>query len=515
MIFFDLRKPRFFVLIAAIITVTTLAIYSSSIKSTDSVTHVKPTFEQTLAIIKPDIPITIKTKDLTIATKQPLHNVQVEKYKDPVLLNGASSIAKVFKIHPENNHNLDAEITFTYEESELNGLVENKLILYSSEDEGLTWSPHFNTQRDLANNTLYLPELSHFSLWTAGETTLEEENILSAMMTSGFPGGVDTDIVLWLKGDAGITEEDGKVSGWDDRSGSASHAFQTDQVKQPSYTAASPFFNDNPSVDFPQTSGIGMHTSAGLSNHLYSCFVVYNSTTNSTAARRGVQSSVNWLIGPYANNTGFHSGPWVHYGAPNPTLVPAINTATSDGTNANNAFFHLNGKLMSPAAGVTSTTAPQTLSLGAVGAYNQPMGGSIAEVIAFSRYVDATERNQIESYLAMKYGITLDQAIASNYYNSAGSIVWDASANGVYNKNIFGLAHDFDSELLIEQSRSATSNLIQLSNPATLLDGDFLFLSDNGLSGTPTPQSGLPGGATHATNLSWNVSKIGTVGTVD
>lgn len=39
------------------------------------------------------------------------------------------------------------------------------------------------------------------------------------------------------------------------------------------------------------------------------------------------------------------------------------------------------------------------------------LSGDIAEIINFSRKLSQAEENQVESYLALKYGITLDQTI--------------------------------------------------------------------------------------------------------
>ncbi len=54
-------------------------------------------------------------------------------------------------------------------------------------------------------------------------------------------------------------------------------------------------------------------------------------------------------------------------------------------------------------------------------------GGGIAEMFLYNRDLSTIERNRVESYLALKYGITLDQSTATNYVYSNGSIVWNAT----------------------------------------------------------------------------------------
>jgi len=53
-------------------------------------------------------------------------------------------------------------------------------------------------------------------------------------------------------------------------------------------------------------------------------------------------------------------------------------------------------------------------------------GNGVAELIAYSGTLTPTNINRIESYLAIKYGITLDQSTATNYVYSNGSIIWNA-----------------------------------------------------------------------------------------
>ena len=60
---------------------------------------------------------------------------------------------------------------------------------------------------------------------------------------------------------------------------------------------------------------------------------------------------------------------------------------------------------------------------------------------------------RINGYLAIKYGITLDQTPAQSYYaldwnGTAGIASWDATASGLYNKDIAGIARDDKGALL-------------------------------------------------------------------
>ncbi len=88
--------------------------------------------------------------------------------------------------------------------------------------------------------------------------------------------------------------------------------------------------------------------------------------------------------------------------------------------------------------------------------------GRIAEVITYnSRKTDGDltqEHNRIQSYLALKYGITLGaNGTSQDYVDSAGTVIWDRSANAGYNFDIAGIGRDDASELIQKQSKSVNN----------------------------------------------------------
>lgn len=91
--------------------------------------------------------------------------------------------------------------------------------------------------------------------------------------------------------------------------------------------------------------------------------------------------------------------------------------------------------------------------------WNGSFDGRIAEVITYSATNndgDLTQaRNRIQSYLAIKYGITLGiNGTSQDYVDSDGTVIWDQSANSGYNYDIAGIGRDDASELNQKQSRS-------------------------------------------------------------
>ncbi|RLD25902.1 MAG: hypothetical protein DRI75_12645, partial [Bacteroidetes bacterium] len=91
--------------------------------------------------------------------------------------------------------------------------------------------------------------------------------------------------------------------------------------------------------------------------------------------------------------------------------------------------------------------------------WNGSFDGRIAEVITYSATnsdVDLTAaRNRIQSYLGIKYGITLGtNGTSQDYVDSDGTVIWDQSVNTGYNYDIAGIGRDDASELNQKQSSS-------------------------------------------------------------
>lgn len=141
--------------------------------------------------------------------------------------------------------------------------------------------------------------------------------------------------------------------------------------------------------------------------------------------------------------------------------------------------------------------------------WNGSFDGRIAEVITFSATKNnanlTVERNRIQSYLGIKYGVTLGvNGTSQDYVNSDGTVIWDQSANTGYNYDVAGMGRDDASELNQKQSSSSndatdvtgpiegilTMGLTDIydtnsdnvsSNPTTFNDKEFLTWGNNGV----------------------------------
>ncbi len=100
-----------------------------------------------------------------ITTSANMGSTVIERHHSTI--SGATnSIKRYFVIEPTNNTNLNATLTFDYDETELNGNTENTLSLYRSTDNGVSWSD-LGCTLDIDNNNLTLSGINHFSWWTA------------------------------------------------------------------------------------------------------------------------------------------------------------------------------------------------------------------------------------------------------------------------------------------------------------------------------------------------------------
>jgi len=142
-------------------------------------------------------------------------------------------------------------------------------------------------------------------------------------------------------------------------------------------------------------TGLGLFSTLGTT---YTVVLVYASTSTSTASRRALHGSNNWLMGPYGNFHAAHSNAFIGTGAGNgrPTInTPYLYVMTSDGSNSS---FYIDNVHK---ATKTGTQAPGLLGIGT------GSGGpgsteatlvDIASVIVYDRVLNSSELSVIHTY---------------------------------------------------------------------------------------------------------------------
>ncbi|MFN3850360.1 MAG: hypothetical protein ACK4NY_13075 [Spirosomataceae bacterium] len=164
--------------------------------------------------------------------------------------------------------------------------------------------------------------------------------------------------------------------------------------------------------------------------------------------------------------------------------------------------------------------------------------GRIPEILAYNRQLTDAEMAKVNTYFAIKYGVTLGQGngfVAKNgnnynYVKGDGAVIWDATANSAYKNDIFGIGRDDCQGLIQKQSKSVNaSSFVTISNgssvaatnvanSSTIANTSFEVIGDNGLSldyaNAYSPTSFNPAGGFYRMNRVWKVQETGTIGNV-
>lgn len=124
------------------------------------------------------------------------------------------------------------------------------------------------------------------------------------------------------------------------------------------------------------------------------------------------------------------------------------------------AVYH-NGKKFEVGTGRTGTISGQHTFIGSNGLRGStiPFRGKMQEVIMLTntgnKMIDKLELDKIHTYLAIKYGQTMDASDMPNWYAANGAIVWEGSKNSGYTSGMFGLACDKGTNLFQKQGKSS------------------------------------------------------------
>ncbi len=108
---------------------------------------------------------------LTISSNANLGSTVVTRGHDAQTLNGNAGIQRYYDVAPATNTALNATISLTYFDNELNGVSESDFDLFRSTDGGSTWIPFAASQHFSAANRVELTginEMGRFSTTTTG-----------------------------------------------------------------------------------------------------------------------------------------------------------------------------------------------------------------------------------------------------------------------------------------------------------------------------------------------------------
>lgn len=388
------------------------------------------------------------------------------------------------------------------------------------------------------------------------------------------PGGVNRDLTLWLKANDLALTDGASVTTWPDAAfGTAwlQATAATATGEQPTYRDnATNNINGNPVVEFDGNDS--MHGRKGFYNdHIY---VVFNphSVVSSTLNTQDIFCGDDYLEIPATQDiTGvnigdtsarftndliaYNQGPQTMYGKAIVSTtytydIPIIFEVRKkeDGTGVDLFIDGVNLQVLGNIQEANVATFRDIMNsqwwLGRSEYWGSALSplfdGDILEVITFKERNTIAERERIESYLAIKYGVNLGfhevpelgvPHIPGAFYDSTGTALWDAVVNDGYTYNVSGIGRDDCSGLNQKESKSVepravvkmglediygTNNL----NPNTFNDDlDFLMWGSNAedLTARVTPLTVNlgPSTVTTITDITKRIWKVTERATID
>lgn len=202
---------------------------------------------------------------------------------------------------------------------------------------------------------------------------------------------------LWLDAALGTGVTSGNpVAQWNDQSGLGHHATQSGPTQQA--LLQDDVVNGLPVLRFDSDDGYDVPLVLNLP---CTVFAVYALTGLDDLARRAVQGSNNWLIGPYGPPHEFYNGGDFTGG---PALTRGIFVAQAAWQDGSVSRNWVNGAFVGSVLGAGS--GPGTLALGLSGAFPEPLDGDLAEVIAYDSALSEVNLANVWNYLAAKYALT-------------------------------------------------------------------------------------------------------------
>lgn len=425
--------------------------------------------------------------------------------------------------------------------------------------------------------------------------SVEGDAMVALVASPIAPASINQNLRLWFKSNAGISVSNGTaLTAWEDQAYDVTRAdlINKENVKAlatdaPTYRdSAARNINFNPVVDFNSANKDYMNGKGGLYSQdyfvvVYSDNLVENTmgTTvrqiplggksdeqsfhedptglglGNTTARYNIPEVIAHNVGAYAPGSGTPAAGVDSYGRSfastsvtyNEPLI--INVKTN--ANGTDTQIYKNGIKIDNQAGRTGDSGTGNLlnfyeyknlpfylgtgRSGISGRQFSALNGRLSEVVVYTSPNSALNQQKIQSYLGLKYGITLHNSSSSNvsgvsvtsrlndvnYIDSAGNIFWNTTANTGYNYDIAGIGRDDDSQLYQKQSKSVNSTddiTIGLSdiaatnnlNTSTCNNRNFLVWGNNNgtLAAQPEVIINMSSGITSPSALVSNVSFI-------
>jgi large repetitive protein len=359
----------------------------------------------------------------------------------------------------------------------------------------------------------------------------------STFMTA--PGGVTANLQLWFDPAKGVATSGSALSTWANQGGLGATAnLLNGTASRPTLSPAIAAQNYNPFVTVGANQRMWtnpvMPASIAQTSFLTATLASTNVTAASMIYRNDVTTAFTHEHG--LGNAGALNSVMLHYwtggGTSNRLNTGGGVTGTKPflyggrvraGGAAGAKSVSINGSNTDYADDVTNTLAAFDYFLFGDDTYGNT--GNVNEIITYDRDLTDTERNKVNTYLGIKYGLTL----SNNYISAGGTTLWDRAA-GSFNNRITGIGREGVQGLHQKQSKSVDAdaiitmgidNTIAATNATNAgafdTDASFLIWGDNNGTGTVAVTPGTactPASVDKATNRAFKVVETGTVESV-
>lgn len=376
---------------------------------------------------------------------------------------------------------------------------------------------------------------------------------LATQNTTCGPGGVNTNIAVWFRADEGAFSDAGttlatdgqNVLQWNDQSSPSNNASEDNaggaSPVEPTFQTNE--INFNPVIRFSDaqsTNNSWLETASNSTSGAMTLISVFKTAQNNGSATNFTDSPA-LISGEAANDNDYALGLGqgrLYINAADNTAYNArstplyadekvrIGTATRlQSAAAGSIQLYVDSENV--ASGVSTNTvlnSAGTFAIGNHSAYDVDgqYEGDIAETLVFNAVLSETEQARVETYLALKYGITrvvssLSEA-AEDYLAADGGIIWNIDTQGTtYHNDIFGIGRDDLSCFEQTQSKSENSDaLVTINNDGNFTNDDSFLLSGNDNADIEDEtNSEKPAGINSRLNREWRVQETGTVGSVE
>lgn len=409
------------------------------------------------------------------------------------------------------------------------GFKLNGVIGVNGLDSAIYTTSNYTDVNGIVNNPATLPDSDSDRL-TGGDVDYRDA-------VANVSAGVGN--MLWLRAD-----KDATVSSWSDQSGNNKNATSTGS--NPSKTANG--LNFNPVYNFNNNK-------FEIANGLFSTGNTYGNVWTYTVIKPRTLKNSFVLLEAGTGGENYHTkipGTTAQYrerlGNNQGILAATIPSFTSEfgiytmGTSRSTATpfsrrqaISKNGRRIrtSNTSDSMQGNTSQRMFIGNNAGNTRGFEGEIAEILVFNQIPTARAQQKIESYLAIKYGITLDNTnniagITEGDYILSNEVtkVWDYTANSSYHNDVAGIGRDDTFNFNQKQSKSVNTDAIvtiglgnitstNISNANSFTtDKSFLMWGNNNTAMGATNTSGVLCATGLQLNRKWKIVETGNVGTV-